>query len=90
MSEYTGDLGVWIIIELYLCSFKNVTIPQRDDGRMASVAKRFESSRPLGMFRSSENEFLLCYDGELYSVLIINASYLFFRIRCLCRPIWRP
>lgn len=42
--------------------FKNVTIPQRDDGRMAGFAKRFESSRPLGMFRSSENEFLLCYD----------------------------
>ncbi|KIJ55471.1 hypothetical protein M422DRAFT_151724 [Sphaerobolus stellatus SS14] len=42
--------------------FKNVTIPQKDDSRMAHVAKRFESSRPLGMFRSSENEFLLCYD----------------------------
>lgn len=44
-------------------SFKSVTIPQRDDPRLASLARRCESCRPMGMFRSSENEFLLCYDG---------------------------
>ncbi|KAG9014371.1 hypothetical protein FRB94_012777 [Tulasnella sp. JGI-2019a] len=45
-----------------LTDFKSVTIPQRDDPRLASLAKRCESCRPMGMFRSSENEFLLCYD----------------------------
>ncbi|KAG8878034.1 hypothetical protein FRB97_002821 [Tulasnella sp. 331] len=45
-----------------LTDFKSVTIPQRDDPRLASLARRCESCRPMGMFRSSENEFLLCYD----------------------------
>ena len=43
-------------------SFKSVTIPQRDDPRLASLTKRCEACKPMGMFRSSENEFLLCYD----------------------------
>lgn len=45
-----------------LSDFKSVTIPQRDDPRHEKLAKRCESCRPMGMFRSSENEFLLCYD----------------------------
>ncbi|KAH8116354.1 Dbl domain-containing protein [Phellopilus nigrolimitatus] len=45
-----------------LTDFKSVTIPQRDDPRVASLTKRCESCKPMGMFRSSENEFLLCYD----------------------------
>lgn len=49
---------------LAVYSFKSVTIPQRDDPRYEKLAKRCESSRPMGMFRSSENEFLLCYDGK--------------------------
>ena len=44
-------------------SFKSVTIPQRDDPRLQPLAKRCEACRPLGMFRTSENEFLLCYNG---------------------------
>jgi hypothetical protein len=48
-----------------MCSFKSVTIPQRDDPRHEKLAKRCESCRPMGMFRSSENEFLLCYDGNI-------------------------
>ncbi|KIY49935.1 Dbl homology domain-containing protein [Fistulina hepatica ATCC 64428] len=43
-------------------SFQSVTIPQREDPRMVPLAKRCESSRPLGMFRSGKDEFLLCYD----------------------------
>lgn len=46
------------------CSFKSVTIPQREDPRLAALTKRCESCKPMGMFRSSENEFLLCYDGQ--------------------------
>ncbi|KAL4266658.1 hypothetical protein AB1N83_002482 [Pleurotus pulmonarius] len=46
-----------------LADFKSVTIPQRDDPRMEKLAKRCESSRPLGMFRSKEDEFLLVYDA---------------------------
>ncbi|KAE9397961.1 hypothetical protein BT96DRAFT_940494 [Gymnopus androsaceus JB14] len=46
-----------------LNDFKSVTIPglQRDEPRSAYLAKRCESCRPLGMFKSGEDEFLLCY-----------------------------
>ncbi|KAF9062491.1 CNH domain-containing protein [Rhodocollybia butyracea] len=45
-----------------LNDFKSVTIPQRDDPRLAYLAKRCESCRPIGMFKSAEDEFLLCYN----------------------------
>ncbi|KAF8202439.1 CNH domain-containing protein [Pholiota molesta] len=45
-----------------LHDFDSITIPQREDPRHAQLAKRCEASRPLGMFRSTEEEFLLCYD----------------------------
>ncbi|KAF8887321.1 CNH domain-containing protein [Infundibulicybe gibba] len=45
-----------------LNDFNSVTIPQREDARLAQLAKRCESCRPLGMFRSTDDEFLLCYD----------------------------
>ncbi|KAG5643354.1 hypothetical protein DXG03_001036 [Asterophora parasitica] len=46
-----------------LNDFNSVTIPLLDDPRMA-LAKRCESCRPMGMFRSKDDEFLLCYDGN--------------------------
>ncbi|KAL0567525.1 Rho guanine nucleotide exchange factor [Marasmius crinis-equi] len=42
--------------------FKSVTIPKWDDPRLAQLAKRCDSSRPIGMFRSADDEFLLCYN----------------------------
>ncbi|KAK2462748.1 hypothetical protein APHAL10511_005266 [Amanita phalloides] len=45
-----------------LHNFDSVTIPQREDPRLAQLARRCESARPKGMFRSAEDEFLLCYD----------------------------
>ncbi|EKM81602.1 hypothetical protein AGABI1DRAFT_54457, partial [Agaricus bisporus var. burnettii JB137-S8] len=45
-----------------LNDFNSVTIPQREDPRLSHLAKRCESCRPLGMFRSADDEFLLCYD----------------------------
>ncbi|KAK7686309.1 hypothetical protein QCA50_010533 [Cerrena zonata] len=45
-----------------LVDFKSVTIPQREDPRLEKLAKRCESCKPRGMFRSSKDEFLLCYD----------------------------
>ncbi|KAF8301399.1 hypothetical protein DL93DRAFT_2160894 [Clavulina sp. PMI_390] len=42
--------------------FRSVIIPQRDTPRLAAIARRLESRRPVGIFRSGENEFLLCYD----------------------------
>ncbi|KAF8159396.1 CNH domain-containing protein [Crassisporium funariophilum] len=45
-----------------LHDFDSITIPQREDPRHAQLAKRCESCRPLGMFRSTDEEFLLCYD----------------------------
>ena len=41
-------------------SFNSVIIPQKEDPKLA---KRCESCRPMGMFRSNKDEFLLCYDG---------------------------
>ncbi|KAF8956940.1 CNH domain-containing protein [Flammula alnicola] len=45
-----------------LHDFDSITIPQREDPKHAQLAKRCEASRPLGMFRSTDDEFLLCYD----------------------------
>ena len=57
-------------------SFKSVTIPQRDDPRLQSLTKRCESCKPMGMFRSSENEFLLCYDGLCFALKLFKHSKL--------------
>jgi len=35
----------------------------RDDPRVQMLAGRVERSKPLGMFKNSESEFLLCYDA---------------------------
>lgn len=45
-----------------LTDFKSVTIPQRDDAKLEKLVKRCEACRPLGMFRCTDDEFLLCYD----------------------------
>ncbi|TFK39742.1 CNH domain-containing protein [Crucibulum laeve] len=45
-----------------LNDFNSVTIPMREDPKLAQLAKRCESCRPMGMFRSADDEFLLCYD----------------------------
>ena len=55
-------------------SFKSVTIPQRDDPRLEKLAKRCERCRPMGMFRSSNDEFLLCYDGKLYPEFVLMSA----------------
>lgn len=39
---------------------------------MAALAKRCESSRPLGMCRTGDNEFLLCYDGGAFSIVLLQ------------------
>ncbi|KAJ7230675.1 CNH domain-containing protein [Mycena pura] len=45
-----------------LNDFKSVTIPLRDDARLAPLSKRCDACRPIGMFRSDEDGFLLCYN----------------------------
>jgi len=45
-----------------LTDYESVTIPQRDDVNFPYLPKRCEACRPLGMFRSNDHEFLLCYD----------------------------
>lgn len=84
---YLISLGV-LLKPFSSLSFKSVSIPQKDDPRLASFSKRLESCKPLGMFRCSENEFLLCYDGEL-SHLVHNGPLMCrHRIRHVCRPSW--
>jgi hypothetical protein len=39
------------------------TIPDLSAPHMAHLARRLDGTRALGMFRISEQEFLLCYDG---------------------------
>ncbi|KAJ7780269.1 CNH domain-containing protein [Mycena maculata] len=45
-----------------LNDFKSVTIPLRDDARLAQLSKRCDACRPIGMFRSDGDGFLLCYN----------------------------
>ncbi|KAJ7173704.1 CNH domain-containing protein [Mycena filopes] len=45
-----------------LNDFKSVTIPLRDDARLAPLSKRCDACRPIGMFRSDGDGFLLCYN----------------------------
>ncbi|KAG6879934.1 hypothetical protein C0992_009290 [Termitomyces sp. T32_za158] len=44
-----------------LNDFASNTVPAFDDNRIP-LARRCEGARPMGMFRSNDNEFLLCYD----------------------------
>ena len=46
------------------CSFNSITIPHSEDPRHGALIKRCESCKPMGIFRSGENEFFLCYDGK--------------------------
>lgn len=55
------------VLICYSHSFKSVTIPQRDDAKLEKLVKRCEACRPLGMFRCTDDEFLLCYDGMSFS-----------------------
>ncbi|KIK57121.1 hypothetical protein GYMLUDRAFT_247374 [Collybiopsis luxurians FD-317 M1] len=45
-----------------LNDFETVTIPQRDESQLGYLAKRCEECRPIGIFESAEDEFLLCYN----------------------------
>lgn len=38
------------------------TIPDLRDVRFGNIARRCENSKPLGMYKLGEDEFLLCYD----------------------------
>ncbi|KAL1658879.1 CNH domain-containing protein [Schizophyllum commune] len=40
----------------------SVSIPARDDMRLANLTRRLDSCKPMGMFRCTDDEFLLCYD----------------------------
>jgi hypothetical protein len=53
-----------ISFSLTINSFKSVTIPQFHDPRYKKLAKRCRSCRPMGIFRPSMEEFLLCYDSK--------------------------
>lgn len=46
-----------------LSDLESVTVPRKDNSWLKKVAKRTESCRSIGMFRSNNSEFLLCYDA---------------------------
>jgi len=45
-----------------ISDFVSVTIPQLSDPSHKKLAKRCKSCHPMGIFRSNEDGFLLCYD----------------------------
>ncbi|KAL0068394.1 Rho guanine nucleotide exchange factor [Marasmius tenuissimus] len=53
-----------------LSDLQSVTIPQREDPRLSTIIKRCEACKPLGMFRSTDEEFLLCYNGPSYLTVV--------------------
>jgi hypothetical protein len=76
----------YILTCVFLYSFESITIPHREDPRHSHLSKRWDSVRPLGMFKSTDQEFLLCYDGINYLSFLLSASFLksnFLRIRTL-------
>ena len=56
-------------------SFESITIPHREDPRHSHLSKRWDSVRPLGMFKSTDQEFLLCYDGIYRLSFLLTASF---------------
>ena len=53
------------------------TIPDIAAPHMAHLARRLDGTRALGMYRISDKEFLLCYDGTPF----LNRAY--YRMRHL-------
>ncbi|KAG9293935.1 hypothetical protein G9A89_019273 [Geosiphon pyriformis] len=51
-----------------LDTLQPVTIPDFNSPQFVHVARRCENSKPLGMFRLADNEFLLCYDEMFFYV----------------------
>ncbi|CAG8705449.1 11904_t:CDS:10, partial [Dentiscutata erythropus] len=51
-----------------LDTLQNVTIPDAADPSFSQLGRRLETSKPLGMFRLNDDEFLLCYDDIFFYV----------------------
>ncbi|KAH9969600.1 CNH domain-containing protein [Russula dissimulans] len=47
-----------------LSDLRTVTLPLCENPRQKKLAKRCRSCRPMGMFRSNKDEYLLCYDSK--------------------------
>jgi len=48
------------------------TIPELSAPHMAHLSRRLDGTKPLGMYRISDKEFLLCYDGISFSIKFID------------------
>ncbi|CAG8531735.1 8249_t:CDS:10 [Cetraspora pellucida] len=55
-------------------SFSNVTIPDFSDPSFAQLGRKLDTSKPLGMFRLNDDEFLLCYDGNHLIICFIHGE----------------
>ncbi len=61
-----------MMVVLILCSFKSRTIPNRgsrEDAMHVQLTKRCDACKPIGMFRTSNIEFLLVYDGKSQRIM---------------------
>ena len=51
-------------------SLGSTALLQKEDPRHTQLIKRCENARPIGIFRSTDYEFLLCYGGMV--ILLLN------------------
>ena len=66
INECVAEIGLRRgAADVLLCSLSSVSIPARDDMRLANLTRRLDSCKPMGMFRCTDDEFLLCYDGTM-------------------------
>ncbi|KAG8989721.1 hypothetical protein FRB94_014080 [Tulasnella sp. JGI-2019a] len=49
-------------IDLTSMDQKSIIFPQHSDPRISQLVKEVQSCRPIGIFSTKENEFLLCYN----------------------------
>ena len=50
------------------------SIPDLKASHVNAIASRLEGQKPLGMFRLSDIEFLLCYEGIFFFLPLPNYS----------------
>jgi hypothetical protein len=64
--------------------WKSCVFPRRDDLRFKNLWKSCDESRPLGIFHSSADQFLLCYESTLHSLTFMTRRSLPCRVGDIC------
>ena len=51
------------------------SIPDLKASHVTAIANRLEGQKPLGMFRLSDIEFLLCYEGTIFFLTVLHLTF---------------